>query len=476
MPKYLDEPGLTRFYDNISDRPVYAFDTVAEMQAATYLEDGMTCHTNGFHAADDGGAAYYTVSTSGTANSMDVLALQDGLKAALVAKVPSVEMLGAKSDGTTDSAAIFNYAIQHYDNFNAKGNYAIASPIVFSKNNTTYRIDGNIAYTGNDAAIDLSGINGSLFVNWLYAPNATAIRLAKYGHCNSYRIEFDSIAASINGIEFTSDTYRCQYNTIQGGSIAASNHGLHVELTSSGTNWYNSNHLYDVTFVGQSEYAIYLAADADIINCNSFKGYSAENTKRGAYLNNVRLAVFSEFRGIDNSSSKVEFSLNGDTEKCEIHANNFIYLGNIENNCTKQMANNILCGQIGINSGTPIFNKVIISAPVSYVSDASGFMPVEYSNAAKGLLWVSADTSLTPFTVPWQARKYLFISTNNITIELPEQWFNGRAINDIYFVSSGASKTFNVTYNGTAHTGLTTPLHLRIVTNDAGTSKDSFMY
>ena len=78
MPKYLDETGLTRFYDNISDRLVYAFDTVADMQAATYLEDGMTCHTNGFHASGDGGAAYYTVSTSGD------IALQGGLYASKI--------------------------------------------------------------------------------------------------------------------------------------------------------------------------------------------------------------------------------------------------------------------------------------------------------------------------------------------------------------------------------------------------------
>lgn len=78
MPKYVDETGLTRFYDNIADRPVYTFDTVAEMQAATYLEDGMTCHTNGFHEAGDGGAAYYKVGASGD------IALYGGLYASEV--------------------------------------------------------------------------------------------------------------------------------------------------------------------------------------------------------------------------------------------------------------------------------------------------------------------------------------------------------------------------------------------------------
>lgn len=98
MPKYVDETGLTRFYDNIADRPVYTFDTVAEMQAATYLEDGMTCHTNGFHEAGDGGAAYYMVSTNGTADDMNVLALQGGLFATKV----NISLSNAAIDEITD--------------------------------------------------------------------------------------------------------------------------------------------------------------------------------------------------------------------------------------------------------------------------------------------------------------------------------------------------------------------------------------
>lgn len=78
MAKYVDQSGLDRFYDNIADRPVQAFETVADMQAATYLEAGMTCHTNGFHTSGDGGAAYYTVSASGD------IALQGGLYASRI--------------------------------------------------------------------------------------------------------------------------------------------------------------------------------------------------------------------------------------------------------------------------------------------------------------------------------------------------------------------------------------------------------
>ena len=116
MPKYLDETGLTRFYDNIADRPVHTFDTVAEMQAATYLEDGMTCHTNGFHNAGDGGAAYYTVGASGTANGMDVLALQGGLYATLVVTGSiALQQLGAvpyDASNPNDARGIITRAVE----------------------------------------------------------------------------------------------------------------------------------------------------------------------------------------------------------------------------------------------------------------------------------------------------------------------------------------------------------------------------
>lgn len=62
----------------VANAYVRTFDTVADMQAATDLLAGMTCHTNGFHSTGDGGAAYYTVDTSGD------ITLQGGLYASEV--------------------------------------------------------------------------------------------------------------------------------------------------------------------------------------------------------------------------------------------------------------------------------------------------------------------------------------------------------------------------------------------------------
>jgi len=123
VKKYIDE-NPTR---------ILTFDTVADMQAATYLKNGMTCHTNGFHASGDGGAAYYTVNASGTANDMDILALQGGLYATLIVTEPYVtpEQFGAYGDGTHNDAAYIQRAIDYL-----KGGTVSIQPKVYAIGDT----------------------------------------------------------------------------------------------------------------------------------------------------------------------------------------------------------------------------------------------------------------------------------------------------------------------------------------------------
>lgn len=97
---------LTDAQDIYSAKP-FTFDTVADMQAAyELLYVGAICHTNGFHASGDSGAAYYTIGASGTANGMDVLAIPNGLFATLVVTGPYVtpEQFGAYGNGIHDDS------------------------------------------------------------------------------------------------------------------------------------------------------------------------------------------------------------------------------------------------------------------------------------------------------------------------------------------------------------------------------------
>ena len=135
MAKYLDETGLSHFWGNIKAKSVRAFETAADMQVATDLAVGMVAHTNGFHASGDGGAAYYTIGTSGTANGMDVLALQGGLFATLVVTEPYItpEMFGAYGDGTHDDTTAIQAAVTSGKNvsFGKQKTYKITSDITF---------------------------------------------------------------------------------------------------------------------------------------------------------------------------------------------------------------------------------------------------------------------------------------------------------------------------------------------------------
>ena len=88
MAKYLDQTGLAHYDGNIKQQLVRSFDTVAQMQAATDLAAGMTCHTNGYTTASDGMGAFYTIAASGD------IACANSLYATEVGTTSGVLLLG----------------------------------------------------------------------------------------------------------------------------------------------------------------------------------------------------------------------------------------------------------------------------------------------------------------------------------------------------------------------------------------------
>lgn len=102
---------------------VRSFETVADMQASTTLKAGMTCHTNGFHSAGDGGSAYYTVSADNSGiDGFTVLTAQDDLYCHLmdiaISGYIDLRWTGAHADydgsaNYTDNAPYFAKAFQY---------------------------------------------------------------------------------------------------------------------------------------------------------------------------------------------------------------------------------------------------------------------------------------------------------------------------------------------------------------------------
>lgn len=90
----------------------WTFDTVADMKAATNLIDGSDAKTLGFYSINDGGGATYHITDTGTANEMDVIAV-NGLYAVLKTDEANIKQFGAKGDGTSNDSSYFVRALDY---------------------------------------------------------------------------------------------------------------------------------------------------------------------------------------------------------------------------------------------------------------------------------------------------------------------------------------------------------------------------
>lgn len=150
------DDAVTEYADKYGAKP-FAFDTVADMQAASdLLYVGAICHTNGFHTAGDGGSAWYLITDSGNVNNMDVIRIDTAKRAHLIISKSSVtpEMFGAMGDGVNDDTGAFQRAFEVSRNvacpeLAAKKTYAFGSPINSRSNTLEGSFDGGNNYFKN---------------------------------------------------------------------------------------------------------------------------------------------------------------------------------------------------------------------------------------------------------------------------------------------------------------------------------------
>lgn len=240
---------------------VRAFATVADMQAATDLAAGMTCHTNGFHEEGDGGAAYYTISTEGTANGMDVLALQNSLYATLVVTEPYVtpEMFGAYGDGTHNDTDCFNRMLVVHPKVKASSTYLL----------DTITLD-SVEYEGG-AILANSSVG-------VIVGNSCTISNVSISKTDYPTISDDSIALHVlgafnkfEGIDVSKfrygyylaneDNAGCVYNEFYDGTVWDCVE--HIYLKNIGSGWTNENSFYSVSARNTNAFTAYINALAD---------------------------------------------------------------------------------------------------------------------------------------------------------------------------------------------------------------------
>lgn len=117
------------------------FDTIVDMKASDKLYDGAICHTNGFYASNDGGAATYKITTSGIADDITVFSCQNNLYAHLQATdFVSAKMFGCKGDSNTDNTKRMQTMLDYgaYNVYINSGTYVINDTLTVNEPRNIY--------------------------------------------------------------------------------------------------------------------------------------------------------------------------------------------------------------------------------------------------------------------------------------------------------------------------------------------------
>lgn len=292
------------------------FNTVADMQAATDLKDGMICHTNGFHSAGDGGAAFYDISTNGTANGMDVLALQGGLYATLVVTESYVtpEMFGAYGDDTSDDVAAMQRSIDFATersfklDFSVGKTYLVSTGIIIS--NVDVSMNSPIRYTGDGAAVMIGSSSSSVgshsYKIWVTSSNVEytngSVGVQAYNATNCY-FDIHTISGFEYGVVFSGYNAGFAYNHISVNRVI--NCMYSITLRSDGTSgWCNENYFYNgrLTVASSASYKndfIGITIDSEhayYANANTFSNMSIEGAAICIYVVYGRHNTFTRIR------------------------------------------------------------------------------------------------------------------------------------------------------------------------------------
>lgn len=240
----------------------YVFDTVADMKASTELKKGDYARTLGFHTINDGGSALYKITDSGTANEIDIIAIDSTLRGHLVLPAEvTPEIFGAYGDGT------------HNDFTSIQACLATSRPVIMTKNyliDSTLNIGGHDEYSLNAEAsvIKYTGSNAALLIQDI---NGGEIKLGKIIALNGNCIELYSALGVADRVIYTDLSFKrliandkCIYihttsggyvseNTIRGGEMTSGNYGVYVTSDpSSAEVGINALHFINMGFEGTS--------------------------------------------------------------------------------------------------------------------------------------------------------------------------------------------------------------------------------
>ena len=277
--------------ESIIPEKAFSFETVADMKASENLFDGAICHTNGFHVTDDGGAAWYVISNSGTANEMDVIACGELFANLVVETFVTPEMVGAYGNNTNDDTAYLNYVFANYRDVKSSDRRYKITDTVTIPSNTNVELHSVVTYNGSDSAIEVTGIYSNVYMKTIYAPNGNCLALAQYNY---------DLNTAYNNVSFD------YLEGKRGLCLLPTNHGV-------------QNNIVDCGFIKATEYGIYITAGQS--QDSSAPSYSGENKfMHGRVF--APLAVYIEaLTGFEvNSTLFQNVSLEGSTKGFKLEA------------------------------------------------------------------------------------------------------------------------------------------------------------
>lgn len=341
------------------------FDTVSAMQAATDLEDGMTCHTNGFHSAGDGGAAYYTVSASGTANSCTVLACANDLFAIRVFTEAYVTLESLNYENVPYS--LINSVISSAGIKDVRcGEIEITSSLGIGDYDFSFE---SITYTGVGSALVIDGIqHRTVTGDTIIADSGTCITITCTDrNCLDNTIAVQYMQAGINGVDILPvNSHGITYNKYDFGRIIASGTGINSFIPSNTNNYsWEGEELFSVQNVEANVGVSFVIEPVDNVSVDgtisgiTFLNLAVEGSVTGVYIN----------AGINANASVATAGIKGiiiNSMRCREYENTtkFLQLNGYIKNVYIKPTSEIRLSQWELSTRVEKTQEAIVDAPI----------------------------------------------------------------------------------------------------------------
>ena len=200
---------------NLETTVNYIFDTVASMKASSVLSAGNIVKTLGYAKAGKGGA-YYIISSNGTANEMDVIALKDNLYAVMVktdtvsiAQLGAIESTAGPNANLNDITNVLTYALANWEDividegvwylagltYTTKGTAlksirGINRPTILSKNGLNFAGTEGGSYSDRIGYVTIKNIRFTGVTQTPKEASGTGVTFNWFNNCNVQDCEF----------------------------------------------------------------------------------------------------------------------------------------------------------------------------------------------------------------------------------------------------------------------------------------------